>query len=65
MECPWCAMEIDRGTKVCPFCKSEVTVGALSSLGHIVRVTAVVVLLGFTILMLGGGLLDLLRRFLP
>ena len=65
MECPWCAMEIDRGTKVCPFCKSEVTVGSMNSMGHIIRVTAVVVLIGFTVLMLGDVLLDLLRRLLP
>ena len=65
MECPWCGMEIDRGTKECPFCKNEVTVGTLGSLGHIIRVTAVVVLIGFTILMLGDALLNLLRRFLP
>ena len=65
MECPWCAMEIDRGTKVCPFCKNEVKVGATGSFGHVIRVTAIVVLVGFTILMLGDVLLDLLRRLLP
>ena len=58
-------MEINRGTKVCPFCKSEVTVGSMKAFGHIVRVAAVVVLIGFTVLMLGDVLLDLLRRLLP
>lgn len=64
MECPWCAMELERGTQVCPFCKNEVTVRS-SGFGNIIRVAAVVVLIGFTVLMLGDVLLDLLRRLLP
>ncbi len=64
MECPWCAMEIDRGTRVCPFCKSEVTVRS-KEYGHVIRVAAVTVLIVFTVLMLGDALLDLLRRLLP
>jgi len=64
MECPWCAMEIEKGTKVCPFCKSEVTVRS-NGAGHMIRVAAITVLIGFTILMLGDVLLDLLHRFLP
>ena len=65
MECPWCGMEIDRGTKECPFCKNEVKVGVIGSFTHIIRVTAIVALIGFTVLMLGDVLLDLLRRLLP
>jgi hypothetical protein len=64
MECPWCAMEIERGTRVCPFCKSEVTVHS-KEFGYLIRVAAVTVLIGFTVLMLGDVLLDLLRRLLP
>lgn len=64
MECPWCAMELERGTTECPFCKNEVTVRSRGA-GHVIRVAAVVVLLGFTVLMLGDVLLDLLRRLLP
>ncbi len=64
MECPWCAMEIERGTQVCPFCKSEVSVRSQSA-GHVIRVAAITVLVGFTVLMLGDVLLDLLRRLLP
>ncbi len=64
MECPWCAMEIERGTRVCPFCKSEVTVRS-KGVGHLIRVAAVTVLIGFTALMLGDVLLNLLRRLLP
>jgi hypothetical protein len=64
MECPWCAMEIERGTLVCPFCKSEVTVHSKSA-GHVFRVAAVAVLIGFIVLMLGDVLPDLLRRLLP
>ena len=64
MECPWCAMEIEKGTQVCPYCKNAVTVRS-KGVGYVIRVAAVTVLVGFTVLMLGDVLLNLFRRLLP
>jgi len=64
MECPWCAMEIEKGTVVCPYCKNKVIVGS-SGRRTAFKLIAAVALLGFIALMFGDALLGLLRRFLP
>ena len=64
MECPWCAMELERGTKVCPYCKNPVTVGS-EGRNRIFKVLAFLALAGFIVLMLGDALLSLLRSLLP
>ena len=64
MECPWCAMELERGTEVCPYCKNAVTVGSKGR-NKIFKVLVVVVLAGFIVLMLGDVLLSLLRSLFP
>ena len=60
MECPWCAMDLERGTQVCPYCKNPVTVGAKSR-NKIYKVLAILALAGIIVLMLGDALLSLLR----
>jgi hypothetical protein len=64
VECPWCAMELERGTKVCPYCKNPVTVGSKGR-NKIFKLLAVLALVGFIVLMLGDALLSLLRSLLP
>lgn len=63
MECPWCAMEIERGTRVCPYCKNPVVVGS-SGRNKVFKVLAVLALAGFIVLMLGDVLSGLLSRLL-
>ena len=63
MECPWCAMELEPGTEVCPYCKERVVVGSRSR-GRMFKVLAVLALAGFIILLLGNALPDLLRSLL-
>lgn len=60
MECPWCAMELEPGTEVCPYCKERVVVGSRRR-GGMFRLLAILALIGFTILLLGTSLPDLLR----
>jgi hypothetical protein len=62
MECPWCAMELESGIEVCPYCKERVVVG-LRRRNGLRRLWAVLALIGFTILLLGTSLPDLLRFF--
>lgn len=62
MECPWCAMELESGTEVCPYCKERVVVGSRRR-GGMFRLFAILALIGFTILLLGTSLPDLLRFF--
>lgn len=64
MECPWCAMEIEKGTEVCPYCKSRVVVSSRGR-NRLFTVIAVIALAGFTALMLEDALRGLLNRFLP
>ena len=63
MECPWCAMELERSTEVCPYCKNPVTVGSKGR-NRIFKLLAVLALAGFIVLMLGDALLSLLRNLL-
>ena len=63
MECPWCAMELERGTRVCPYCKNPVVVGSPGR-GKVFKVLAVLALAGFIVLMLGDALSGLLSRLL-
>ncbi|MCE5269818.1 hypothetical protein LLH00_00865 [bacterium] len=60
MECPWCAMELEPGTEVCPYCKERVVVGSRRR-GSLFRLFALLALIGFTILLLGHAGQDLLR----
>ena len=64
MECPWCAMEIERGLTECPYCKNAVTVGSKGR-NTALKVVAVVMLLLFISLLLGNVLPDFLRFLLP
>ncbi len=64
MACPWCAMELERGTEICPYCKNPVRVGSKGR-NKIFKVLAVLALAGFIVLMLGDALLSLLRNLLP
>ncbi|MBN2288624.1 MAG: hypothetical protein JXQ83_04775 [Candidatus Glassbacteria bacterium] len=63
MECPWCAMEIERGLDECPFCKNPVRVGSKGR-STAFKVLAVLALLGFTALLLGTALPVLLHWLL-
>ena len=60
MECPWCAMEIDRGLSECPYCKNPVTVGSKGR-NTAFKVLAVLALVGVIGLLLGNVLPGLLR----
>ncbi len=60
MECPWCAMELEPGTEVCPYCKERVVVGSRKR-GSLFRLFAILALIGFTILILGTAVPGLLR----
>jgi len=64
VECPWCAMEIEKGTEVCPYCKNPLTVGSKSR-NKIFKVLALVALISFIALMLGDALPCLLRFLFP
>jgi hypothetical protein len=64
LECPWCAMEIERGTEECPYCKSPVTVGSKGR-SIVFKVLAVIALVAVTGLLLGNVLPGLLRFLLP
>lgn len=64
MECPWCAMELEPGTEVCPYCKERVVVGSRGR-GRLFRLLALLALIGFTVLLLGNALPGLLRSLLP
>ena len=64
MLCPWCAMELERGVEVCPYCKNRVNVGSKGK-RTVFKVLALVALAGFIVLMLGDALLSLLRPLFP
>ena len=60
MECPWCAMEIDRCLSECPYCKNPVTVGSKGR-NTAFKILAVLALVGVIGLLLGNVLPGLLR----
>ena len=60
MECPWCAMELEPGTTVCPYCKEPVVVGSAGR-GRLFKIMGILALIGFIILLFGNALPDLLR----
>ena len=62
-ECPWCAMEIENDTDVCPYCKSEVRVGSKGR-STFFKVMGVAALVGFIILLFGNSLTEILRSLL-